>query len=964
MLDKLKDDFLNPASEFTPVPFWFWNDYLDKGEIIRQINMFKEKGVDGFVIHPRIGIPRDIEYLSDEFLEYVEIAVEEASRLNMTVFLYDEAMYPSGSAHGKVVEGNPEFASRGLKITEYSCCGKIEMNIDIEFGEGENLVSAQAVLKISQNEIDPDSITVLDAKDGKIKFTPPWEGKWSVLLFIETFTGGKIRGIHFGEDSHEAGALPSADLLNPDAVRKFIKLTHERYYEKLGKYFGKTIKAVFTDEPSIMGRNAALGLIPWTRGFLQWYLEQGNLETYLPLLWFNGGEETAFTRKMFNRAVSLRLAISYYRPISEWCAKHNIALAGHPHASDEIGTLKYFHVPGQDLVLRLVAPEGGKALEGRDSTMAKCSSDAARHTGKRRNSNECFGCCVTHKPGQGWNLPAGDMKWYMDWLFVRGVNLLIPHAFYYSVRSKRAYERPPDVGPNNIWWPYYNTISNYIKRMSWLMTGSVNAAEIAVLCEEDYLSWEIVKPLYENQIEFNYLEDNLFISPACKIDNGRICIENQSYRILVVDINRLIKNNILRENKLIENEGEIRKSRTERNAIKRSKNPITDMKIALENRIKGFIGNGGIVIAYRTGDAGDAAIACDTSNALYYTICNTACNTICNTMYNTTCNITCNSVHDNTVYSSVYSRVYNDACHEQGCIYIINDITKLVNLLDKFIKRDVILSPSNHDLRVSHVVKDKVHFYLLVNEGEGNITGELKTSITGRVEKWDAWDGKCSDFAAHEETEAGELKIPLFLRRRESLILCIDASQPPCILPKGNEETTGTNGEEAEKLLKETWLKEISITKNRMEIIEQMKQVKISNKWDIRINGAGINETKINGSFMYTSWTKWPGMEDYWGTVCYTNEFEMHGEELSGTTSVMLDLGEVHEIAKVYINNREAGIKMWSPYIFDITGLVKKGINTLQVEVTNSIANKMDKSRLPSGLLGPISIIYYNRKKH
>ena len=47
------------------------------------------------------------------------------------------------------------------------------------------------------------------------------------------FTGGTIRGIHFGEDDGEAGAPKSADILNPDAVDEFIRLTHDRYYENL-----------------------------------------------------------------------------------------------------------------------------------------------------------------------------------------------------------------------------------------------------------------------------------------------------------------------------------------------------------------------------------------------------------------------------------------------------------------------------------------------------------------------------------------------------------------------------------------------------------------------------------------------------------------------------------------------------------------------------------------------------------
>ena len=97
MVKNLKEKFIIPDDEFTPIPFWFWNGPLNEKEIKRQIHDFREKGVMGFVIHPRIGIPEDIEYLSDRFMQLVEFAVAEAARLGMKVVLYDEEMYPSGS---------------------------------------------------------------------------------------------------------------------------------------------------------------------------------------------------------------------------------------------------------------------------------------------------------------------------------------------------------------------------------------------------------------------------------------------------------------------------------------------------------------------------------------------------------------------------------------------------------------------------------------------------------------------------------------------------------------------------------------------------------------------------------------------------------------------------------------------------------------------------------------------------
>ncbi|WP_338789408.1 glycosyl hydrolase [Metabacillus sp. FJAT-53654] len=529
-MSALHQQFLHPPEEFTPIPFWFWNDSLTKEEITRQINDFYDKGVMGFVLHPRIGIPEEIVYLSDYFMELVQTAVEEAKQLGMLVILYDEAMYPSGSAKGLVVKDNPEYASRGLKMIEYPCNMANEIKIDLVAGD--SFVSALAVKKLSLEAIDSSTSQVLDCVNGRVSFSAPDDDNWSILVFVETYSGGNIRGIHFGEDDGEENAPASADLLNPDTVAKFIRITHDNYYDKLKDYFGNTVIAMFTDEPDILGRGSARDLKPWTRDFLNFYKQHGNKEEHLASLWFNAGLETETNRSNYRKTVNKRLTEAYYNQISDWCASHGIALTGHPAKSDDIGLLDHFQIPGQDVVWRWVAPEDGKALEGEHSTAGKCSADAARHRGRRRNLNEFLGVCSKESP---WALTPGDMKWYIDWLLVRGVNLLSPHAFYYSIEGeRRSHERPPDVGPNNLWWPYYKQFAQYMKRLSWLMTDSTNQTAVAILCVEDHLPWKVAKPLFENQVEFNYLEESLFLSSS-HLRNGKIEIVSQSYQTLIIE---------------------------------------------------------------------------------------------------------------------------------------------------------------------------------------------------------------------------------------------------------------------------------------------------------------------------------------------------------------------------------------------------------------------------------------------
>ncbi|UQZ86379.1 hypothetical protein SK3146_05672 [Paenibacillus konkukensis] len=251
-------------------------------------------------------------------------------------------------------------------------------------------------------------------------------------------------------------------------------------------------------------------------------------ERDLAWLWYDSDTNTEdYVRRQYQKAVQRQLAVAFYEPLFAFCEANGVALCGHPMNPDDYGLLAYFHIPGQDIVLKQLLPGHCNALTGPDSTQGKCSSDAARHSGKRRNSNECFG-------GYGWSLTVSDMKWIMDWLFIRGVNVLHPHAFYYSVRGERSGERPPDVGPHNLWWPHFKRIAEYIKRMCWMNTDSCNSAEVAILTDEYHLSWRAAKPLYQAQIEFNYISEHEVMRSKLDKLEGTMNLGCNRYRVLIL----------------------------------------------------------------------------------------------------------------------------------------------------------------------------------------------------------------------------------------------------------------------------------------------------------------------------------------------------------------------------------------------------------------------------------------------
>jgi hypothetical protein len=448
------------------MPFWFWNDALDADEIIRQIDDFQQHGVDGFVIHPRVGLPRDLGWMSADLLGFYRVAIEAAQHRQMKVMLYDEGMYPSGSASGQVVASNPAFACR--------CLAKVDLPAGrmATLKPGENLVAA------------------LQRRDG------------SHLAVIDRPANSVIRGLHYVGDGPEEDEPLAADILNPQAVDTFIHLVYDKFFECFAAYFGDPIVAIFTDEPGLLGRSRETGIIPGTTGIL----EQVNrilgydFTPHLPVLWYADEPEAARYQRDYAYAVSLRLEETYYQSLFAWCEQHGLPLTGHPAKGDDIGPLRYFHIPGQDLVWRWVLPDQHSALEGPESTQAKCSASAMVHNGRRRNANECCGA-------YGHEMTWEEMNWLARWAFVRGVNLLIPHAFYYSVRGPRWNERPPDVGPHSTWWDRFSEYALACRRLCWINTDSQQVCHLAILSQANYLPWRAAKQCFYHQCDFNYVEE-------------------------------------------------------------------------------------------------------------------------------------------------------------------------------------------------------------------------------------------------------------------------------------------------------------------------------------------------------------------------------------------------------------------------------------------------------------------------
>jgi len=136
------------------------------------------------------------------------------------------------------------------------------------------------------------------------------------------------------------------------------------------------------------------------------------------------------------------------------------------------------------------------------------------------------------------------------------------------------------------------------------------------------------------------------------------------------------------------------------------------------------------------------------------------------------------------------------------------------------------------------------------------------------------------------------------------------------------------------------------------------------------------------------SWTDHEnqGIKYFSGTASYTNSFNLSKELLQTYDNIAIDLGEVLDVAEVFVNGKSAGILWTSPFKLNIQDYVKAGKNHLEIKITNMWVNRLTgdmnlppekrfcKTNIPyitksrsqigdeayrvqrSGLLGPVTI--------
>lgn len=202
---KVFEQMKNPPKKYRAMPFWSWNDQLEIIELTRQINEMHQAGLGGYFMHARGGLKTP--YLGEDWMNCIESCILEGNKHSMGSWCYDENGWPSGFGNGAVTDLGLDYHQKQLKFEKLDAKGFEKKDQTI------GLYVYDESLDAYKNIIDHGVVT------------------------------GEILHIYYEVNPYYV------DVLNKDVISTFIESTYEVYYQKMSEHFGKGMEGVFTDEP-------------------------------------------------------------------------------------------------------------------------------------------------------------------------------------------------------------------------------------------------------------------------------------------------------------------------------------------------------------------------------------------------------------------------------------------------------------------------------------------------------------------------------------------------------------------------------------------------------------------------------------------------------------------------------------------------------------------------------------------
>jgi hypothetical protein len=433
------------------------------------------------------------------------LAVEACREVGLIVWIYDEEGYPSGAAGGLVLKRNPSFEA----------------------------------LALTYDKSQPEPFAI----------RPSYEHT------------------HASNNFHAARRYPN--LIDDKAVKCFVDKTHDAYWRHLKEHFGKTIGALFTDEPSLMAVNIGplpenvrknvrvvdrldenvkpLPSVPWVHDLPAQYRRRYGQELLAVRrgLFEGNNEFDRDVRRRFWALISDLIAERYFGQLQDWAQAHGVDSSGHnlweetplhhvPLYGNSLKALGRMDIPGLDMLnsnseaviydgwLTAGLPMSAALLNGRRKVMTEVSDFSEKMAGKGPASLELM------RAAAGWQAALGvtEFTLYYNYAERRADDY---RAYCDFVGRLNAVLRDAQPAPKVLlYYPIYDLWAEY-KPVAEKLTMQTQSERMQQI-QKSFL--ELGRRMLKRQISFA-VTDHEFLANA-EVRNSDLIIGPQRFEALVL----------------------------------------------------------------------------------------------------------------------------------------------------------------------------------------------------------------------------------------------------------------------------------------------------------------------------------------------------------------------------------------------------------------------------------------------
>jgi len=910
---ELAKGFKNPGKQARPRAYWNWlNGAVTHAGLTRDLEEAKDKGLGGLEIwdveamrNANGFVPTGPSFMGPESVASMHHAMKEARRLDLDLGLVTSSGWNAG---GPWVP--PAMASKNLFYSSAVVSGPGQITRKLDFPKvpddcpkGEDglpqwyLDVAVLAWPDSKDKVIADLSNVIDLtarfKQGELNWKAP-AGLWQVVRYVCSNNGQQL----IVPSPNSKG--PFIDFLDPDATRFHFEHIMNTLGLKKGGDPDCPLKYLEVDSMELHAG------IQWTPKFPDWFK---TYHGYNPVAWLpalsgwtvkDKGTSDRFEYD-YTKTISDLLIFSHYTTGSQVCAQYGLELAGEAGGPgppiwdscpvDALKALGQVDIPRGEFWIKnqynifLV-----KEIASASHIYGKPYVDAESWTTWRR-----------------WRDSPFVRKQWVDRAFCEGLNRITYHGYSHSPKEAgypgRSYHAGVDMNPQVVWWSKARPFMDYLARCCHMLQQGMFVADVAYYYGDKAPNfWPLLanvpeKPLLDGLgagYDYDVVNSDVILN-RMSVKDGQIMLpDGMSYRVLVLPDQR-------------------------------------DMQLSVLVKLGELVSKGATIIGPKPLDVPGMMNHGERTRTL---------RALADTMWG--------ACDGTTVKMNRYGRGR-----------VVWGLTSRQWLTQESVVPDFVSLTSAQAANLDYIhrqTKD-TDIYFVRNKSLLPVRADCLFRVKNRTPQlWNPADGSMEPMFVYKTMNEGT-RVRLDLPPGGSVFVvfgkCDASGSIDSIVRSSDINEASLPAEQVVGMDKTSAT--IQCWQNGLYILRH------SNGQETQVQVDHLPEPRIlTGEWTVTFDPKWgapahiklpklmswtdhenEGIKYYSGAGFYTKTLDVPADWLASGRRVHLDLGDVRELADVFVNGMSAGVLWKAPFRADITSLVRPGANQLKIEVMNLWINRL-----------------------